>query len=317
VCHTGGVLVAGGSIGTELSDWIVQHDPDTLTRRPVRHAQVRSVFESESNGWALRILDRLPRDGPYLSSHGVDDVLIRAHAELQRLHLEFQHTTRMLRLLVPLVRACRAVGHRAPIHVVDIGCGPGAMVRRLARTEALGTGVHWTGCDFNSAFVKTATELARQEGVRCRFRVANALKLDEPATILLSTGVVHHFRGEALDQFFRAQGHPQLLASVHYDITPNWAAPIGAVLFHFARMRVPLARHDGIHSALRAHSDRTLAEAARGSGRVVAFFQRPSPWFPVVRVLRPVVVLRPDLLAPLQAALGPLAVDLDVLQEEG
>ncbi len=287
----------------------------SLERRPVRYEAVRSVFEAESNGWALRILDRIPRDGPYLDACAVDDMLVRAHAELQRLNLEFQHAARVMRLLGPAVRACRAVGHRGPVHVVDVGCGPGAMVRELARSDALGAGVHWTGCDFNSAFVRTATTLARREGTRCRFRTANALTLDEPATILLSTGMIHHLRGDALTDFFASQALPHTLASIHYDITPSWAAPIGAVLFHFARMRIPLAQHDGIHSALRAHSDETLVSAARSAARTVAFFQRPSPWFPVVRVLRPVVVLRPDLLAPLRRELGPLAMDLDVIVE--
>lgn len=298
-------------MGPELSDVIVAHHPDTLARVPVRHAAAHATFAEEP--WALRVLRTIPHDGPYLASDAVDDLLVRAHTELQRLHDEFQHAARVLRLLRPLVQACRDAGHVGPIRVVDLGCGLGSVVRTLAHLDALGPDVELLGCDFNTALIAAAASLARAEALPCRFAVANALALDTPATILLSTGVVHHFRGPALARFFEAQAHPATLATVHYDITPTWAAPIGAWLFHMARMREPLARHDGIRSALRAHPDDTLATAARTPGRAVAFFERPSPWLPMLRVLRPVITLRHDLLAPLVRHLGPLARHLHVL----
>jgi 2-polyprenyl-3-methyl-5-hydroxy-6-metoxy-1,4-benzoquinol methylase len=297
----------------EVSDVIVSHHPDTLLRVQVRHDAARAVFEAEQNRWALSIVDAIPRDGPFLANRAVDDILVRAHTELQRLHDEFQHPARVLRLLRPLVAACRDAGHRGVLRVVDVGCGLGSVVRTLARDGSLGADVEWLGCDFNSGLVSVAADLARAEGVRCRFEVANALALEVPATILLSTGVVHHFEGPALERFLRAQCHPSTLASVHYDITPTWAAPIGAWLFHMARMRVPLARHDGIRSAHRAHPDAVLASAALGTGRTVAFFERPSPWMPMLRVLRPLVMLQPPVLPPLLRHLGPLASHLDVV----
>lgn len=298
-------------IPLEVSDVIVSHDPETGARRPVRHAEARAVFEAEPNPWALSIIDAIPRDGPWLDAAAVDRLLVRAHAELQRLHDEFQHPRRVMRLLGPVLQACRAVGHRGPLRVVDVGCGPGSVVRSLAAGGAGGADVEWLGCDFNTALIDVAASAARREGLSCRFSVANALRLEQPATVFLSTGVIHHFEGEDLGAFLAAQRHPATLASIHYDISPGWAAPIGAWLFHHARMRTQLARHDGIRSARRAHSDAVLAHAAQAEGRTVAFFERPSPWFPMVRVLRPLVVLREDVYAPVVRALGPSARGLE------
>jgi hypothetical protein len=52
-------------------------------------------------------------------------------------------------------------------------------------------------------------------------------------------------------------------AFVHTDIKQTWAASIGAWVFHQARMREPLARHDGVLSAAGAHSRRTMIDTVQ------------------------------------------------------
>src|SRR5262249_52328367 len=118
-------------------------------------------------------------------------------------------------------------------------------------------------CDYNAAFIRLAARLADEENLPCRFVVANAFQLEQKATIFMSTGVIHHFRGDALDQFMAQQAAEQPPAFVHSDIKPTYLAPLGSWLFHEARMREPLARHDGILSAQRAHPGERLTAAAR------------------------------------------------------
>jgi len=296
----------------EISDLIVDFDPVDLQRRPVRQDDVVQRFLDDGNRVAARIVRGIPSVGGVLDNAAVDAILVRAHTELQRLHEEFQHGRRVLRLLRPLLSACRAAGHQGPVRLVDLGCGLGFVIRWLATHGQLGDAVELIGCDYNAALVAGARRLAEEEELPCTFVVGNALTLAEPAHIILSTGVIHHFQDDALVDFFAAQATPGLLAAVHYDITPTWAAPIGAWLFHQARMREPLSRHDGLLSALRAHSNATLLDAARSGAptRPAFLFECPSPWMPMLRVLRPILSLREDLVAPLQAALGDRAHEL-------
>src|SRR5262249_18300063 len=108
--------------------------------------------------------------------------------------------------------------------------------------------------------------LADAEGLACKFVVGNAFELDVPAHVVMSTGVLHHFRGDDLSAVFAQHARAGVLGFVHADIRPSGVAPLGAWIFHQSRMRVPLARYDGYWSAVRAHDHRMLASAvARGA----------------------------------------------------
>jgi len=96
----------------------------------------------------------------------------------------------------------------------------------------------------------------------CRFVCGDAFTLRGPATVYTSTGVLHHLRGPDLGAFFQAQDHAGAQAYCHFDIAATALAPLGAWMFHRARMREPLGRHDGVASARRAHDDHTLMLAA-------------------------------------------------------
>ena len=296
-------------MGPEISDLIVRHDPVSLARIPVRRDDVVDTLLAHHNAEAAALVQAMPATDGVLDAAAVDGLLIRAHSELQRLHEEFQHGRRVVRLLRPLIAAIREVHPGAPVRVVDVGGGLGYVVRWLAASGALGPDVDLVGCDFNTALIAGAQALAAEEQLPCRFVVGNAFAMATPATIHLSTGVVHHFRNDALVDFFAAQAGPENRAFVHYDITPTWAAPVGAWLFHKARMRQPLARHDGILSARRAHSNTTLVQAAKSAapGMAIGLFEPPHPLLPMLRVLRPVVGVQPALVGPLKAALGPLS----------
>lgn len=185
----------------EISDLVVSYDPVTLARLPVRRDEVMAELARHRMAPAARIVARWPHDGGVLDARFVDGVLLCAHLELQRLSEEFRQGERMRSLLVPLLDALRSGGVPGPYRVVDVGCGLGYVVRWLAAHGALGSDVRLVGCDYNAPFVRFASTLAAAEGLSCEFVVANAFRLDQPATIFTSTGVIHHFRGECLDRF--------------------------------------------------------------------------------------------------------------------
>src|SRR5205823_6005731 len=95
------------------------------------------------------------------------------------------------------------------------------------------------------------------------------------------------------------------LAFAHFDFQPSVFAPLGSWLFHLVRMRLPLARHDGVASAVRAHRAGVLLGAARAAapGFVTGMYGTRLGRLPVPRVMHTVVGVRPAYRAALVAAL--------------
>src|SRR5918997_2762762 len=249
--------------GPEISDAIISFDPETLEREPVIKSEVLREFTALGNRQAVRVVEQIPERDGVLDPEAVDRLLVTAHCEMQRISEEFQHGKRVANLLQPLLSALREGGVERPIRVVDIGCGTGFVVRWLAANEPLGEDVELVGADFNVALVREARRLAEAEKLNCAFVVANAFRLDHPAAVYLSTGILHHFRGRALNELLRQHERPETCAFIHFDFHPSPLAPLGSWLFHAVRMREPLAKHDGVLSAVRAHQSLELLETAR------------------------------------------------------
>lgn len=300
----------------EISDLVIACDPDTLERLPVARDEVLATLERHGMSAAARLVARWPHAAGVLDAGFVDGVLLRAHLELQRLSEEFRQGERMRSLLIPLLETLRRERVPGPYRIVDVGCGLGYVIRWLAAHGELGADTRLIGCDYNAPFIAFATRLAAEEGLRCEFAVANAFKLDEPATIFTSTGVIHHFRGESLDRFLREQGSSGASAFVHFDTKPTYLAPIGSWIFHQSRMREPLARHDGVLSAVRAHSPAILASTARRACPefAVAVHDGERELLPILKVMLALVGVRRELQTAYLDCLGPLARRLGELR---
>ncbi|MFD6494829.1 class I SAM-dependent methyltransferase [Streptomyces sp. NPDC060188] len=145
--------------------------------------------------------------------------------ELQRLSEELRIGERLTHLLGPLFAAIRDTTGPGPYRLVDVGCGLGYLIRWLATTNALGTDVELGGVDRDAALIGEADRLARAEGLNCRLVRGNAFDLPEAATVYVSTGVLHHFRGPALAEFFRIQTASPAYAFCHLDIAATPLAP--------------------------------------------------------------------------------------------
>lgn len=286
----------------EISDLVVAWAPGTGERVPVRQAEVIARLRAAGDAHAARIVARLPVTGEFLDPGAVDRLLVDVHTELQRLNEELHMAQRFAELLAPVLTAVRAAGTRP--RVVDIGCGLGYLVRHLAASGVLGD-TELVGVDFNPALVAEATRLATAERLPCTFVHGDAFTLAEDASVYLSCGVLHHFPADQLAGFFQAQDRPGTQAFVHYDIAATRLAPFGAWLFHRARMREPLGRHDGVASARRAHSDETLlSAAAHARGMDTFMFESFRYTNPFCAAMRPVVGIRPAFADDLRRALG-------------
>lgn len=244
----------------ELSDLIVDYDPRTLERRDVALATVLARLGPSRS--ARAVARSLARADGLLDRDRVDEALLRSHLELQRLHEEFRVGSLLCELLTPMLELVREQTGKTRLRVVDLGCGLGYIVRWLAAGRRLGPGVELTGADCNHVLVGAAQRLAEDELLDCRFVSANAFALGEPADVIMSTGVMHHFRGPALTAVFANHQRAPATGFVHVDIRPNRLAPIGSWIFHRARMRQPLAQFDGVRSAIRAHGADVLCAAA-------------------------------------------------------
>ena len=232
--------------GPEISDLIVAYDPETLARKDVQKQSVLDELRrTRVPGRAARAAQALGENAGVLDRAAVDGVLVRSHLELQRLHEEFRVAAHVRDLLVPMIEAVRSEVRGEPIRIVDIGCGLGFVLRWLAARGNLGSDVKLIGADYNVALVEAANRLATAEQLACTFAAANAFTLSNPAHIVISTGVLHHFRGPDLTAFFEQHERSGAHAFIHTDIRPSFVAPLGSWIFHQARMRERLAQFDG------------------------------------------------------------------------
>lgn len=308
----------------EISDLIVSFDPQTLKREPVWRADVIKTLKARGLRQGAKVAQRIPvdREGRLVEA-AVDRLLCEAHAEIQLLSEETLQGERVWRIIEPVILGLRARG-LTTIHVVDVGCGIGYVSRWLAAHRPHAD-VRYVGVDFNPGLIRAAQRLAARDGLseRCEFRVANAFTMQQPAHIYTSTGVIHHFSEQALVDFFAAQlARPETEAWVHLDIQPSWLSPVGAWVFHHARFKVALGRHDGVCSAMRAHSAHTLmcaAMSARAHAPVhfeVGMLDRACGVMPIFRIMQAAVGARPETWRAWRACLGTRLVPGETIMQE-
>lgn len=275
----------------EISDLVRGWRPDG-TRTPIRRADVVAALRERGQHRAARIAGRLPvvPDG-HLDLDAVDALVLRVHAELQRLNEELSQGRRAAAYLRPVLARLGP----GPVRLVDVGCGLGHVVRWFAATGALGPDVELVGVDLDRTLVEAATALAAAEGLACRFVAADAFApggvvADPARTVVISAGLLHHLDADGLRAFLGAQCALGVAAFAHWDPVPGPLAVLGARVFHRARMREAVSRHDGVLSVRRAHPAVVLRAAAEHPDYEVACADPRSALS--VQVLRPLVGVR-------------------------
>jgi SAM-dependent methyltransferase len=305
------------TVGPEISDRIVSFDVRTLERRSVNKRAVVEEFLSLKNKQAANIVEKLPaRNDGALDANEIDRLLVTVHCEMQRISEEFQHGGRVADLLNPILEVLRERNLPRPLRVVDVGCGTGFVARWLSAHNALGSDVELIGADYHAALVSEAQRLASAEKLSCSFVVANAFRLAPPAAVYISTGILHHFRGSDLIDLFAQHSREETAAFVHFDFHPSALAPLGSWLFHVVRMREPLAKHDGVLSAVRAHSPEELLSAARaGAPDFVSAIYGTELWgLPIPRAFHCLVGILPEYREAFVSKLGSKIASLGVIE---
>jgi hypothetical protein len=81
------VIAACNPSQPEITDLIVQHDPQTLERVPVRKPQVLNMLHKFGNRQALRAVEALPEREGSLDAQAIDRMFVTVHLETQRLSI--------------------------------------------------------------------------------------------------------------------------------------------------------------------------------------------------------------------------------------
>jgi SAM-dependent methyltransferase len=281
----------------EITDllWPVEADGAPV---PVAKADVLNRLRASGQHRAARIVSAFPAAEGVLDPAYIDALGLRVHRELQRLGEELQFGRRVGALLGPIIEAMRKRG-AGPLRVVDVGCGLGFVVRAMAASSALGPDVELAGVDLNPVLIAEARRLAQLEGLTCRFIQGDAFRpglavKDGACSIVISSGLMHHLPESGLVDFFAAQSRLGVAGFAHWDIAPCLWSTLGAWVFHHARMREPVSRHDGVLSARRAYTAAVLEAAARtGAPGYDVQVQEGTHWHPrALDVLRPLVGIR-------------------------
>jgi SAM-dependent methyltransferase len=265
---------------------------------PVSKGEAVGQLRALGQRRAARIVSAIPAPGGVLDPAYVDALGVRVHCELQRLGEELQFARRVAAVVSPIVERIRRQV-TGTVRVVDVGCGLGFVMRAMAASSALGADVELVGVDLNPSLIGGARRLAEQEGLACQFVQGDAFAPglaigDGARCIVISSGLVHHLAERGLAEFFAAQARLRVAAFAHWDIAPCLWSTLGAWLFHYARMREPVSRHDGVVSARRAYSASTLVQAAQsGAPGYDIHVLEGSRWHPrALDVLRPIVGAR-------------------------
>ena len=283
----------------ELTDLLWVCDPGTMERLPVSRDDVVDRLAAGGQRRAAMIARRLPATGGVLDEPAIDALLLRVHRELQRLGEELQQPRRVAETIAPWVDRLVARHPGQRVRIVDVGCGLGYVTRWFSQRHTFGDGVELLGVDLNATLIAGAETLARAEGLRCRFVVGNAATRGvaiEPTqpTVVISTGLLHHLQEPELEAFFREQADLNVDAFAHWDVDPSPWSTLGAWVFHRARMREAVSRHDGVLSARRAHRATTLLRTSRtlAGGYLLACRDAPLGRPRLTNALRPVTGVR-------------------------
>ena len=279
----------------EITDLIMGWDEQGV-RLPISQATATQALSARGQAQAVRILRRLPTQDGMLVDSAVDETVLRVHLELQRLAEELQQPRRVLEHINLRVEALLATATNAPVYVIDVGCGLGYTARWLSARGGLDPRVHIIGVDTNRTLIEAATRLAGTERLGCRFVCGDAARLeglvDDPRrAVIVSSGLLHHMSLPQIRQLVESHSYHHVDSFAHWDLVPGKWSVLGAWLFHRARMREAISRHDGVASARRAWSAEELLSATSGISANYDLLCRDPGAIrpPLTSVLRPLV----------------------------
>ena len=191
-----------------------------------------------------------PRDLPELMdgdcSYGDFRGCLRSLEQINRWLLGYRPTLAWLKQLPS--------GLRNPVHIVDVGCGGGDLLRQIAGwSRRRGTAVQLTGIDLNPHAARAAAESTPKE-LRIAWVTANALvyRPEKPVDIVVSSLMAHHLEDEEIIDLLRWM---EATAQVGWFINDLERSKWSCRMFVWVEKMVgwhPFVRHDGPASFRRA-----------------------------------------------------------------
>lgn len=166
----------------------------------------------------------------------------------------------------PLARLAHASA--APLRVLDLACGGGDNIIRLARyARRAGVSIRFTGCDISDHALQHTAQLALAAGGPVDTFRHDALAAPIPPgyDVVMSSLFLHHLKHADAVGLLGRMGHAAGRLVVVHDLVRSQAGLTLAHLACRALTRSAVVRHDGpqsVRSAFTIGEVRTLAEQA-------------------------------------------------------
>ncbi|MDX1463142.1 MAG: methyltransferase domain-containing protein [Marinirhabdus sp.] len=152
------------------------------------------------------------------------------------------------------------------ITIVDIGCGDGAILRKLAEYgEKNGHDFKLIGIDANPNILDQAKNRS-QDYANIEYGHHNIFS-DAPIPhnydIALCTLFLHHFDNEQIKSILKTLGHQSQLGVIVNDLQRNWWAFWLFRIFSSIFIKTRIARHDGLVSVARGFKKKELDQLSK------------------------------------------------------
>lgn len=196
-------------------------------------------------------------------------------AQVNRITLAYRPTLQWLQRVVPRSRELR------PLHIVDVGCGGGDMLRRIeswARREQIP--VRLTGVDSNPLVHRVARELTPVDS-KIRWVAGEADAIDtahDPIDFVISSLFTHHLADDQIVRFLvwmeRVAHHGWFIN----DLRRSRISYYGFTMMAMAARWHHFVRHDGPVSIRRAFLPEEWGQYAAASGLPTGSVHIDSRW---------------------------------------
>jgi SAM-dependent methyltransferase len=176
---------------------------------------------------------------------------LRSLEQINRWLLGYRPTLAWLKRLPP---ALRDRGLRDPLHIVDVGCGGGDLLRQIAGwARRRGTAVQLTGIDLNPYATRAATESTPKElGIAWVTSDALVYQPEKPVDVVVSSLMAHHLEDAEISALLRWM---EATAQVGWFINDLERSKWSCRMFSWVERMVEwhrFVRHDGPVSFRRA-----------------------------------------------------------------
>jgi ubiquinone/menaquinone biosynthesis C-methylase UbiE len=198
----------------------------------------------------------------------MDDANLDTHL-LQEIYTDINKVNKVLKGFFLSLRAMARIIEENPRNsytILDMGCGDGAMLRKVASYfKSKSFELKLIGIDLNAKSIQLAKENSK-EYPNILFLEQDILALEAnelQCDILLCTLTMHHFDSKAIPTFLNQFANLSRLGVVINDLQRSKVSYYLYKLFSLIFMKTKIAKHDGLVSIKRAFTKSDLIAFSR------------------------------------------------------